>query len=70
MYLLLSLLFTTPYQKVDTLVMYRIGEPQPDNIKDLIGKKVRILPAAPLFASAIRCCQGEGSITELLEGPA
>jgi ribose-phosphate pyrophosphokinase len=37
---------------------------------DLIGKNVRILPAAPLFASAIRCCQGEGSITELLEGPA
>jgi ribose-phosphate pyrophosphokinase len=37
---------------------------------DLIGRKVRILPAAPLFASAIRCCQGEGSITELLEGPA
>ena len=35
-----SLLFTTPYQKVDTLVMYRIGEPQPANIKDLIGKKV------------------------------
>jgi len=37
---------------------------------DLIGRNVRILPAAPLFASAIRCCQGEGSITELLEGPA
>jgi ribose-phosphate pyrophosphokinase len=37
---------------------------------DLIGNNVRILPAAPLFASAIRCCQGEGSITELLEGPA
>jgi hypothetical protein len=37
---------------------------------DLIGRKVRILPAAPLFASAIRCCQGEKSITELLEGPA
>lgn len=32
--------FTTPYQKVDTLVMYRIGEPQPENIQDLIGKKV------------------------------
>jgi ribose-phosphate pyrophosphokinase len=37
---------------------------------DLIGSNVRILPAAPLFAGAIRCCQGEGSITELLEGPA
>ena len=36
---------------------------------DLIGHKVRILSAATLFADAIRCCQGEGSITELLEGP-
>lgn len=37
---------------------------------DLIGQNVRILSAAPLFADAIRCCEGEGSITELLEGPA
>jgi ribose-phosphate pyrophosphokinase len=37
---------------------------------DLIDRNVRILSAAPLFASAIRCCQGECSITELLEGPA
>jgi ribose-phosphate pyrophosphokinase len=36
---------------------------------DLINSKVRILSAAPLFASAIRCCQGEGSIMELLEAP-
>lgn len=36
----------------------------------LIGKNVSVLTAAPLFASAIRCCHGEGSITELLEGPA
>lgn len=36
---------------------------------DLIGQKVRILSAATLFADAIRCCEGEGSITELLEGP-
>ena len=37
---------------------------------DLIGTYVHIVPAAPLFAAAIRCCQGDGSITELLEGPA
>lgn len=37
---------------------------------DLIGRNVCVLPAAPLFASAIRCCEGDGSITELLEGPA
>ena len=37
---------------------------------DMIGRDVRILPAAKLFAEAIRCCEGEGSITELLEGPA
>jgi ribose-phosphate pyrophosphokinase len=37
---------------------------------DLVDQDVRILAAANLFASAIRCCQGEGSITELLEVPA
>jgi ribose-phosphate pyrophosphokinase len=47
----------------DTVPPFRLAS-------DLIGKRVRILPAAPLFASAIRCCQGESSITELLEGPA
>lgn len=36
---------------------------------DLIDQNVCVLPAAPLFASAIRCCEGHGSITELLEGP-
>jgi ribose-phosphate pyrophosphokinase len=36
---------------------------------DLIDRNVRILPVANLFARAIRCCEGEGSITELLEGP-
>ena len=37
---------------------------------DLIGRNVSILSAAKLFADAIRCCEGQGSITELLEGPA
>jgi len=47
----------------DTVAPFRLAP-------DLIGRNVRILPAATLFADAIRCCQGEGSITELLEGPA
>ncbi len=32
--------FTTPYQKVDTLVLYRLGTRQPQGIDDLIGRKV------------------------------
>lgn len=35
-----ALRFSTPYQKVDTLVMYRVGEQRPTGISDLIGKKV------------------------------
>jgi ribose-phosphate pyrophosphokinase len=37
---------------------------------DLLDRQVRVVPAAPLFAEAIRRCHGGGSITELLEGPA
>jgi len=37
---------------------------------DMIDRNVRVLPAAKLFAQAIRCLEGEGSITELLEGAA
>lgn len=32
--------FTTPYQQVDTLVLYRLGTRQPRDIDDLLGKKV------------------------------
>ncbi|ASK33358.1 membrane-bound lytic murein transglycosylase MltF [Alloalcanivorax mobilis] len=35
-----GLRFSTPYQQVDTLVMYRLGEARPKRIEDLIGKKV------------------------------
>jgi len=54
----LSMTFVT-----DTVPPFRLGP-------DLIDRSVRILPTANLFANAIRCCEGEGSITELLEGPA
>ena len=37
---------------------------------DMIDRNVRVLSAANLFAQAIRCCEGKGSITELLEGAA
>jgi ribose-phosphate pyrophosphokinase len=37
---------------------------------NMIDQNVRVLSAAKLFAQAIRCCQGKGSITELLEGAA
>src|SRR5699024_2396384 len=35
-----TLLFTTPYQKVDTLVMYRLGKPRPHDLADLVGQDV------------------------------
>jgi ribose-phosphate pyrophosphokinase len=47
----------------DTVPPFRL-EPE------MIGRHVQIITAAPLFAEAIRRCQGGGSITELLEGPA
>jgi ribose-phosphate pyrophosphokinase len=47
----------------DTVPPFRL---QPE----MIGNQVRVIPAAPLFAEAIRRCQDGGSITELLEGPA
>jgi len=37
---------------------------------DMIDRNVRVVSAANLFAQAIRCCEGKGSITELLEGGA
>jgi ribose-phosphate pyrophosphokinase len=36
----------------------------------LLGERVEVVSAAPLFAEAIRRCHHGGSITELLEGPA
>jgi ribose-phosphate pyrophosphokinase len=36
----------------------------------MIDRNVRVLSAAKLFAQAIGCCEGKGSITELLEGAA
>ncbi len=36
----------------------------------LLGKRVEVVSAAPLFAEAIRRCENGGSITDLLEGPA
>lgn len=47
----------------DTVPPFRL-EPE------MIDRNVRVLSAAKLFAQAIRCCEGRGSITELLEGAA
>ncbi len=38
-----QLRLTTPYQKVDTLVMYRLGEPRPNTLADLDGKSVAVV---------------------------
>jgi ribose-phosphate pyrophosphokinase len=47
----------------DTVPPFRLAS-------DMIDRNVRVLSAANLFAQAIRCCEGNGSITELLEGAA
>jgi ribose-phosphate pyrophosphokinase len=54
----LALTFVT-----DTVPPFRLAP-------DMIDRNVRVLSAASLFAEAIRCCEGKGSITELLEGAA
>lgn len=37
-----ALRYSTPYQNVDTLVMYRLGDQRPAEITDLIGKEVLV----------------------------
>lgn len=37
-----TLRFSTPYQQVDTLVIYRLGEPRPSRLADLAGKNVAV----------------------------
>lgn len=37
-----GLRFSTPYQQVDTLVMFRLGERRPTGVEDLVGKKVAV----------------------------
>lgn len=54
----LALTFVT-----DTVPPFRLAP-------EMIDRNVRVLSAANLFAQAIHCCEGEGSITELLEGAA
>jgi membrane-bound lytic murein transglycosylase F len=37
-----ALRFSTPYQRVDTLVVHRLGEPRPSGLADLVGQRVAV----------------------------
>lgn len=53
-----GLRYSTPYQNVDTLVMYRLGDLRPTGVSDLIGKQV-LVRAGSRHADMLKAARAE-----------